>query len=405
MKIKDMKVLDELLGPMLCFIFYWYNLFKKIILPRRQSVADQEVKNIVLIKLFGMGSIVLATVMMRALKEKFPKAKVLMLTFSANKEICQRLKLIDEVYTIDSSSIYSFMRDALTNIRKIRLRHCAISIDLEFFAKSSTLIQYLCNTGIRVGYYIIRQGFLFKMLWRGDLLTDNVYFNAHKHADEIFLALARSIGADTKNLNLAPVEIYREDRLRLGELLRNFNFSAKNGYLVMNINAGQLCLERRWPLHNFVTLTRRLFANGVEKVILIGDKNDTQYVQSFTGILNNDQRLINLAGKLDIGMLAALLADAGLFITNDSGPLHIAVSLGVATVSFFGPEMPERFGPRGQKHTVFYSGIYCSPCLNVFNQKTAPCNGENKCMRDIAVEDVFKCITEKHLKSEIYLHE
>jgi ADP-heptose:LPS heptosyltransferase len=178
-----------------------------------------------------------------------------------------------------------------------------------------------------------------------------------------------------------------------------FDIGINDGdYLVtFNINASQLSLERRWPIEKFVELTKRILNHSSIKIILIGDIQDITYVDLFFKMMKDAPRLFNFSGKLNTGMLLVLLENSKLLITNDSGPLHIAVSLGTPTVSFFGPEIPERYGPIGQKHTVFYSGVYCSPCLNVYNQKSSPCNGENECMRKIPVEDVCSVI-ERYLK-------
>ena len=87
--------------------------------------------------------------------------------------------------------------------------------------------------------------------------------------------------------------------------------------------------------------------------------------------------------------LCALLQRSALLITNDSGPLHLAEALATPTVSFFGPETPLLYGPTGDNQVVFYKGIYCSPCLNVHNQKQAPCKGNNVCMKLINPDEVF----------------
>ena len=99
--------------------------------------------------------------------------------------------------------------------------------------------------------------------------------------------------------------------------------------------------------------------------------------------------MLNVAGKFSLEELCGLLTKSELLITNDSGPLHIAEALAVPTISFFGPETPLLYGPTGDTHVVFYKGIYCSPCLNVHNQKKAPCNGNNVCMQLISPDDVF----------------
>ncbi|PYU26894.1 MAG: hypothetical protein DMG32_08965, partial [Acidobacteria bacterium] len=68
---------------------------------------------------------------------------------------------------------------------------------------------------------------------------------------------------------------------------------------------------------------------------------------------------------------------------------HLAEALAKPTLSFFGPETPLLYGPTGDNQVAFYKGIYCSPCLNVHNQKKAPCNGNNVCMKLIGPYEVF----------------
>ena len=164
----------------------------------------------------------------------------------------------------------------------------------------------------------------------------------------------------------------------------------------MNINASALCLERRWPVDRFAKLAVKILSSSDVKIVLIGDAHDVPYVDGFMEMVQRDPRIFNLAERLDIGMLTVLLEKARLFITNDSGPLHIAVSVGTATVSLFGPEIPERYGPvEREKHAVVYADTYCSPCLNVYNQKAALCHGMNECMHKITVEEVFDAVTKK----------
>lgn len=398
MNIKTMKYIDETFGPVVCFILFWYNLAKKLFIPK-YTIAPEKIKNILLIKFFGMGSIVLAGPLLRALKARFPNAKILMLTFPSNREICARIKEIDKIVTVDSSGFMKAVWTMLGAISHLRKKRCEISIDLEFFAKSSTVVQYMCGARVRVGYFIIQQGILLKMLWRGNLLTHDVYYNPHRHASEVFLALGRKIGADTQDMSSAAIKTSENDRHNLNSLLSSLGIQQYDILVVMNINASALCLERRWPVDRFAKLAVKILSSSDVKIVLIGDAHDVPYVDGFMEMVQRDPRIFNLAGRLDIGMLTVLLEKARLFITNDSGPLHIAVSVGTATVSLFGPEIPERYGPvEREKHTVVYADTYCSPCLNVYNQKAALCHGMNECMHKITVEEVFDAVTKRYLK-------
>jgi ADP-heptose:LPS heptosyltransferase len=363
----------------------------------RYSTNPEKIKNILITKYWGMGSIILSGPALRALRKRFPKAKIIMLTFENNKEICARIKFIDEIITVDSESLLKFAKSVLKAVMSIRRKKCDVSIDMEFFAKSSALIQYLCGAKVRVGYYPVQKDFLFRAIWRGNLLTNNVYYNPHRHTSEVFLALARNIGADTDDMTPAIIDVSEKDHEKLREILLKAGIGKDDPIVTININTGQLCLERRWPIEKFAELTKKILRSDGMKIVLIGNSQDVSYVKNFLEMVGDHSNLVDLSGLLNIGMLAVLLKTSEVFITSDSGPLHIAYSVGAPTVSFFGPETPDRFGPIGLQHTVFYAGIYCSPCLNVFNQKTAPCNGMNQCMRKILVDDVYAVVKEKYL--------
>jgi ADP-heptose:LPS heptosyltransferase len=394
MRIKTMKFIDEIFGPPLCFCFF---LFHKCIsvISRTKAVDPPAVKKILLLKFFGMGSIIMAGPLMRAVRTKFPNARIIIVTFSENAELCRRISLIDEILTVDTRSPWRFIRTISRAVFYLRRQKCDISIDLEFFAKFSTILQYLCSGKIRVGYYIIQQGILLRMLWRGNLLTHNVYYNPHRHITEVFLALGRAIGADTNDCSPVRIDLSDDDRLRGDALLAERGIHHGEKMIAMNINAGSLCLERRWPIDRFAELTRKILKNHPHAIVLIGDRSDVPYIDQFLEMTGKEPRVINLAGMLTIGTLTVLLSRAMLLVTNDSGPLHIAVSTDTPTVSLFGPEIPGRYGPPGNKHDTLYAGLYCSPCLNAYNQKIASCKGNNVCMKSITVEDVYGKVAAK----------
>jgi len=392
LSVKRMKFLDELLGPIVCFFLYWHNLVFNTFFGLRKREIPAIVRKILIIKFFGMGSIILAGGMLRSLRKRFPGVHTTILTFAGNKDICERINLIDEVITIKTKSLPSFLISLLQAISRIRREKYEISLDLEFFAKSSSIIQYLCATPIRVGYFLVQHGIILKMLWRGDLLTYNVYYNPHRHVSEVFSALAYALGAEPADLAPAEIALRKEDEIRLKATLAQQGITESDRFFCLNINASSLALERRWPMQNYAELIRQLEDKGYF-IILTGEQDDTDYVRDFLIHNKFGSKVKDLSGKLDLGGLIALLKKARLLVTNDSGPLHLAVSIGTPTVSLFGPETPERFGASdSNKHKAFYVRIYCSPCLNVLNQKTAPCNGDNECMKRIPVNDVLKAV-------------
>jgi ADP-heptose:LPS heptosyltransferase len=112
------------------------------------------------------------------------------------------------------------------------------------------------------------------------------------------------------------------------------------------------------------------------------------------GDLQGHPRVHDLAGNLSLIDLCFLLDNAVAVITNDSGPLHIAVAFGTPCVALFGPETPAHYGPMGEQHRVLYKALPCSPCLTPFDGKQFPCPFSVRCLREIRVDEFVEAATE-----------
>jgi lipopolysaccharide heptosyltransferase II len=153
--------------------------------------------------------------------------------------------------------------------------------------------------------------------------------------------------------------------------------------VVINVNASSLALARRWPRERFVKLAQWLLKNYASNIVLIGSRAEREYTQDVARAIGARNRVMDLAGELSIVELANLITDAALFISNDSGPLHLAAALQKPVVGFYGPETPQRFGPLCRDRLIFYLGLPCSPCMSVDNAKTVNCTNHLRCMTDL----------------------
>ena len=92
----------------------------------------------------------------------------------------------------------------------------------------------------------------------------------------------------------------------------------------------------------------------------------------------------------------ALLASADAFVTNDSGPMHVASALGTPTLGLFGPETPVMYAPIGERARWLYAPPPCSPCINVHDNKLSVCvKGFAECLTNIGVEDVIDALRDE----------
>lgn len=384
-----MRMIDLYAGSVICLLLEAYEKIRRLFANSASRPSD--IKKILITKYLGMGSILLATPMLKALKKNLPQSKITFLTFNSNAGFTRQIPLIDEVISIRTSSFYIFAFDLIKTLFKIRREKYDIVFDLEFFARFSTIVSYISNAKSKIGYYLPK-------LWRGNLLTYPVHFNPYKHVTEIFAAQLNPIGITVDDYTLTPPVVNNNKLSQISLLLKEKGIKDGEFIISVNVNASDLSIERRWPKESFVELiTAVLEIKDNAKIILVGSKNEAAYVKEVYSLFPQRfaDRIINLAGNLDIDQFIALLKGSDLFITNDSGPLHIAASLGTSTVSFFGPESPSLYGPPADKSRVFYAGIYCSPCLNVYNAKTAMCGGNNICMKEIKPSDVIKALKEE----------
>lgn len=383
MNIHTMKAIDRYVGVPVCLML---DLWQRIYAPFRR-IPNRPLRRILAMKFFGIGSILLASPMLRAVKSQHPGIAIGFLTFAANRDMVERLGLVDVVYTLRTDSFIHFLRDLMQALMRIRRERYDAVIDMEFFSKFSTIATYLSGSPVRIGYFL-------RQLWRGDLLTDQVYYNHYKHVTEVFGALAAPLGVAVTDFTLQPLPITDAVKAKLNALLTREGIAPPELVIGFNVNSSELSLERRWSQNEFLALARGLLKELNVRLVFIGSPSEAGYVAETVARLPRDGRVINLAGKTNLEELLAVLHRCRLFITNDSGPLHLAASLGAATVSFFGPEIPMLYGPKGGDALVFYKGTYCSPCLNVFNVKTAPCNGQNICLQGINSEEVFRAMRE-----------
>ena len=374
-----MKAIDRYIGIPICLALDFFQIVTAL-LPKRVATPP---KKILIMKYFGIGSIILASPLLRAIKNKYPGASIGFLTFASNQDIVNRLALVDVVYPLRTDSPVHFIADLFTNIWKIRQERYDATIDMEFFAKFSTIMTYISGSPIRIGYFL-------RQLWRGNLLTHQIYYNHYKHITEVFGALAAPLGIQITDYCPTKPLLSEAEKTAAGLILEKEGVQKKDVLIGFNVNVSDLSHERRWPKQEFQTLAKALLAELNVKLVFVGAPVDRTYVDEVLEGLGRSAQVVNLAGKTSLGELLGVFTRLALFVTNDSGPLHIAAALDVPTLSFFGPETPVLYGPKGGDPLIFYKGLYCSPCLSVFNAKTAPCSGQNICMQSIRSEAVFE---------------
>ena len=141
------------MGLPLCFCFGLASVVaRKIFGSRKRIISGQG--TLAVFKFFGMGSIIQASPLLRAIRQRYPEARLVFVTFKSNEELVSKLGICDAVRVIRTSSPFSFAVDVIRQILWLRFKRVEAVIDLEFFSKFSTLLSFATRTPIRVGFHL-----------------------------------------------------------------------------------------------------------------------------------------------------------------------------------------------------------------------------------------------------------
>ena len=336
---------------------------------------DKDFKRIAIAKYKGMGSIIQSIPMLQGIRQQYAQARIYYISTPANRILLHQLApLVDEVILLDDRSLWTLLRSFPFFFWKILRMRAQVFIDLEIYSNASSIITTISLATNRFGYY------LRSSQYRTGTYTHMLFFNNHTPIAENYNQMARLLGITNFD---------KQNHIALDNpkyLPRNKEF------IVLNPNASDLRLERRWPMHSFATLIKMLLHHGDHEIVLIGSKDEASYVNQLVDLLPENPRIINMAGHTALIDLFGLIKQAALVITNDTGPMHLSFYYQRPTIALFGPCHPAHYGIQSPNVYIHYTHTYCSPCVHEF--EIAPCKGDNVCMKNIEVADVLLSIND-----------
>ena len=379
MKTKKVIALDRLVG---IFVAYPLNLLVRLVgkITRFDHSLQKEMSKIVVCKYKGMGSIIQATPLLKTLRKRYPNAKIVFVSSIENKSILEKISIIDEIQLVNDKGIFKLISSSFRLVVKLMRFRADLYIDLEIYSNYSSIITTVSLARDRFGYYLRSNRY------RLGMYTHMMYFNTKAPIAEAYLQFARLLGITEVDHSLYEIQ-----------KTTTVENSIPQNYLVINPNASDLRYERRWPAASFIELINRIQNNNPELTIyLIGSKGESEYVKDIHKHFT-PPFVVDLSGKTSISELIELLRNANLVITNDTGPMHMASSLGTNVLALFGPCSPDQYG-LGPNVKALYKNLYCSPCVHEF--VVPPCKGNNQCMKLISVDEVFQSYLEYSEKAE-----
>ena len=397
MKLQTQRFIDRWVGQLLCSaVSAWVRFTGLFGAPPQLAIAP---KNILVILLSEMGSIVLAGPMFAQLRRLYPGAAIHILQLKKNQEVTKLLQLTQPEYmhSLDDSSGGALIGDILKVSATMRRLGLDAVIDCELFSRVSALLSFSTGAPVRVGFTPHTQ----EGLYRGSFINHAIPYNPYQHITKQFLSLVDALdsaGSMPRN-KAAPIRSLPVDT----ELSVQFSEAELTTYraklvadhpvtalrkLVLVYAGGGILPERAWPAEHYARVAQGLCAAGYS-VGLIGLKDDAQLAKDLIAVIRNDA-CIDLTGYTrSIRELLMLMHASSLLITNDGGPSHFATVTPIQTMVFFGPETGKLYGPLGTRTIMLESGIACSPCLSAYNHRLTFCDGDNQCLKRIAPDPVL----------------
>jgi len=333
-------------------------------------------KNILVIKLRYIGDVLLATPVLRALRERFPDAHLAAAVNRGTEDILKWNPDLNEVLVVERVGLAGQFRF----LGEIRRRRFDCVIDLTDGDRAAILARF-SGAPVRIGLNDEHR-------WRGLLYTAVAHSEPSvAHRIERDLETVRSLGVQPKS-GLPVLRTSTQDDeegARLLDEIAGEPLSRGARPLVM-FQPGARYWFKAWPVERFADLANRLAERDDCRILIGGHAQEKALADQIAARARS--KPVVLAGRTTLLQYAAILKRCALFVGSDNGPMHMAAALGVPVVALFGPSNPAEWGPRGQRVEVFYKGLDCRRCFHPTCTR-----GEESCMKQITVGEVFAAAT------------
>ena len=318
---------------------------------------DREIRNILVLRNDRFGEFLLNIPALRALRETFVKARVIVVADPYVRELAEAVPFIDEIIEWGRQEHSLFQKLRLISLLKKKNIDMAIMLNP---SKEFNILTYLAGIPVRVGY---------DRKW-GFLLTHKIKdkkYLGEKHEIEYNLELVGIVGAKTEDKAMS---------LKIEEgTIKNPTeyFHLENSDNLVALNPWTSDPVKQWPKAHFSNLAKRLAEELKLKIVIIGGKEESREGEIFD---NLGSGMVNMTGRTTLKELAALLKKCRLLVSGDSGPVHLACAVGTPAIAIFRSDIPgkcaRRWGP-SQKASIVI---------------------EKDNLSDISVDEVFKKVKE-----------
>jgi len=357
LKIEGLKRFDGILGGIAC------SVSKLLVSPRKKR--DGGAGKILVIRPGGIGDAALLYPALSELRNHFPGYTIDVLAEKRNSGVFTGCPYIDGLLLYDRLPHETFYRVISASYD--------IVIDTEQWHRMTSALSYLTRAPERIGFGTNE---------RAGLYSHIVPYGHDDYEAQSFLNLVSTLTGEKyefdKERPFLPISILHDG---LSSAISDFR---KGKRAVVGIFTGATVPERRWGAKKFAELAGEFSKEGIGSVV-VGGVSETKDSELFDRAAEKGF-LLDLVGKTKLNETAAVISELDLFISGDTGLMHIAFGVGTPTLSLFGAGIQEKWAPRGDNHIVINRNEPCSPCTQF--GYTPKCPYGVRCLAEISVKEV-----------------
>ncbi len=333
-----------------------------------------DMKRILITRTDRLGDVVLSTPIIRAVRKTYPDAYIAFMVRPENKDVIINNPDLNEIILYDKYGKHKSFLSTYLFASEIKKKEFDTAVALHPTNRAHTIF-FLAGIPNRIGYNR-------KLSFLLSKVVPHLKQFGNKHESEYNFDLFRESGIKLKDDSRIPYMYSSdEDKERIDDFIKTRGIEGD----FICIHAGASCLSKKWDARRFSETADILKEKYKSNIVLVGGEETLSISEEI--MTASKKEIIDLTGALSIGELAELISRSRLFISNDSGPVHVAVAVGTPVISIFGRKSPglspKRWGPLGYRDISLHKDVGCDEC------KAHECEIGFKCLKAVTVEDIL----------------